>query len=87
MMSTLICKAMIFLMLGLKAFSLPLPECSTQHQEIHLHPKMFQDNYYSNNVTLKDVGAFKYYCTQRYLSSIVNQYVDEFDDEVSDNIH
>jgi len=76
-------------MLGLKAFSLSLHESSTQPTEINLHPKMFQDNYrvLYYNVTPKDVGAFKYCCTQHYLLSIVIQYVDEFDDEVSDNIH
>ena len=50
-------------MFALKAFSVPLPE-SSLHQ-IYLHSDMFKDNYC--NVTPKDVGAFKNFCTLDYI--------------------
>ena len=78
-MFALIYKLTIFMMLALKAFSVPLPEPSIQ--QIYLHPEKFEDNYC--NVTPKDVGAFKYFCVHDYISSIVNQYIDIF--AVSDN--
>ena len=61
-------------MLALKAFSVPLPEFSIQ--QIYLHPDMFKDNYC--NVTPKDVGAFKYFCTFDYMSTILNQHIEIF---------
>ena len=61
-------------MLALKAFSVPLPEFSIQ--QIYLHPDMFKDNYCS--VTPKDVGAFKYFCTLDYVSTILNQHIEIF---------
>ena len=74
MMSTLIRKCIFFLTLTLKAFSVPLPESSVQ--QIYLHPDMFKDNYC--NVTPKDVGTFKYFCTLDYVSTIVKQYIEIF---------
>ena len=73
-MSAVICKCVFFLMLALKAFSVPLPEPSPQ--QIYLHPDMFKDNYC--NVTPKDVGAFKFFCTLDYVSMILNQHIEIF---------
>ena len=71
MVSALICKCTIFLVLGVEALSVPLPESSIQH--INLHTDLFKDNYC--NVTPKDVSAFKYFCIHDYTSSIINQYI------------
>ena len=61
-------------MLTLKTFSVPLQESSVQ--QIYIHPDMFKDNYC--NVTPKDVGAFKFFCTLDYVSTIVNQHIEIF---------
>ena len=83
MSAALICKCTVFLMLSLKAFSVPLPECSSP--QIFLHPDMFKDNYC--NVTPKDVAAFKFFCIFKSVSSIVNQYIEILSLGVSDNLH
>ena len=83
MSAALICKCTVFLMLSLKAFSVPLPECSGP--QIFLHPDMFKDNYC--NVTPKDVAAFKFFCIFKSVSSIVNQYIEILSLGVSDNLH
>ena len=66
MMLTLVLKSALLLVLTLKAISMP----------IYLHPSTFEDNYY--NVTAKDVGAFKFFCIQDHISSIIEQYVPIF---------
>ena len=73
-MSAVICKCILFLMLTMKAFSVPLPESSIQ--QIYLHTDVFKDNYC--NVTPKDVGAFKYFCTLDYVSTILNEHIEIF---------
>ena len=86
MSTALICKCTVFLMLTLKAFSVPLPDSSQSLRSSHLiflHTDMFKDNYC--NVTPTHVGAFKFFCALNYkMSSIVEQYEYLF---VSDNVH
>ena len=82
MVSALICKSVIFLMLTLQAFSVSL-SAPVAGQKIYLHTDTFEDNYHDE--TPKDVGAFKYFCVQNYVSSVVNKYKDIF--AVSVNIY
>ena len=82
MVSALICKSTIFLMLTLQAFSVSL-SVPVAGQQIYLHTDTFEDKYHDE--TPKDVGAFKYFCVQDYVSSIVNEYIDTF--AVSVNIY
>ena len=80
-----IIKSAVFLMLTLKAFSMPSPNdgCSQPLQEIPLYTDMFKDNYY--NVTPKDVAAFKFFCIQNHVATIA---LNQFQDNVSDiNTH
>ena len=69
MMFTLVCKSAFFLVLILKVLSMPLTG-----PHIYLHPSIFEDNYAYHNVTPKDVGAFKFYCIQDHIKSIIEQY-------------
>ena len=66
-------KFAVLLMLTLEVSSLPSPEKTTP--QIYLHTGMFEDNYHLSVVTPKDVASFKYFCTQDYISSMVNQYI------------
>ena len=69
MMSTLICIPAIFLMLTLTGFSKSLPD---DDSSIYIHPELFKDNYC--DVARKDVGAFKFFCIQEHISSILHRY-------------
>ena len=82
MMFALVCQSAFFLMLALKALS------QSSSQSIYLYPDMFKDNYYNvahKNVTPKDVAAFKLFCIQDHISSIVKHYAHIFIFEVSDS--
>ena len=53
--------------------------------KIYLYNDMFEDNYCCKNVALKDIGAFKFYCIQDHLVSIVVPYAYIF--PVSDKLY
>ena len=69
MMSALICIPAIFLILTLTGFSKSLPD---DDSSIYIHPQLFKDNYC--DVAPKDVGAFKFFCTQAHISSVLHRY-------------
>ena len=79
----LVCKSAIFLILTLKVSSMPLKKATDP--KIYLYQDMFEDNYCCKNVAPKDVGAFKFYCIQDHLVSIVAPYAYIF--PVSDNLY
>ena len=83
MPATLAFKSAFFLMLALKALSMPSKK--TTDPKIYLYEDTFEDNYCCKNVTPKDVGAFKFYCIQDHIVYKVAEY--EYMFPVSDNLY